>query len=145
MKRSSASATSRRVEARRFASFLATGGAAAGINLGSRWALSHLMVYEAAVAVAYLIGMVSAFLLARVYVFKPAGGDWGGELGRFALVNAGSFLVVLGVSSALARVVLPGIGWRWRAEDVAHAIGVLSPVVLSYYAHKRFSFRGEPA
>lgn len=131
----------RREEARRFAAFLVTGGMAAGANLASRWLFSFVMPYAAAVTLAYLVGMITAFFLARRYVFKPERGGWAGEFGRFAIVNAGSFLVVLGVSVGLARVVLPAIGWDWHAEDLAHLIGVASPIVLSYYAHKYFSFR----
>lgn len=136
-----AAAAPRREEARRFAAFLVTGGMAAGANLVSRWVFSFAMPYAAAVTLAYLVGMVTAFLLARRYVFEPGRGGWAGEFGRFAIVNAGSFLVVLGVSVGLARVVLPAIGWNWHAEDLAHLIGVASPIVLSYYAHKYFSFR----
>jgi putative flippase GtrA len=64
----------------------------------------------------------------------------GGEFLRFAIVNAVSFLVVLAVSVGLAEWLLPAIGWRWHREDVAHLVGVMSPILLSYYAHKHFSF-----
>lgn len=130
----------RREEGKRFASFVVTGGIAALANLGSRWLLSHVMDYPWAVTLAYLVGMTTAYLLARAFVFKPAGGRWQGEFARFAMVNAVSFLVVLGVSVGLADWLLPAIGWRWHAEDVAHLVGVASPIVLSYYAHKHFSF-----
>ena len=56
------------------------------------------------------------------------------------MVNVMSFLVVLGVSVGLADYAFPAIGMTWHAHDVAHLIGVLSPIVLSFYAHKHFSF-----
>lgn len=127
-------------ERRQFIGFVLTGGIAAGVNLGSRWLLSLALPYALAVSLAYLVGMLTAFVLARVYVFRPEGKAWAAQLGRFALVNVGSYLVVLGVSLGLARVVLPAMGWTWHAEDVAHLVGVASPIVLSYFAHKRFSF-----
>lgn len=130
----------RRTEQRRFAGFVVTGGIAAGVNLGARWALSHALPYPAAIAIAYLLGMATAYCLSRAYVFERTGQRWTAEFARFALVNAASFLVVLGVSLMLARWLLPAIGWRWHAEDVAHLVGVASPIVLSYYAHKHFSF-----
>lgn len=132
--------TDARTEGKRFAGFVVTGGIAATVNLVSRWAFNLILPYEAAISLGYLLGMVTAFLLARFLVFKSAGSAWIGEFGRFALVNAVSFLVVLGVSIALARLVLPWIGWRWHPDDVAHLIGVASPIVLSYHAHKHFSF-----
>lgn len=130
-------------EGRRFASFIVTGGLAALVNLGSRWLLSHVMPYEAAVALAYLVGMTTAFLLARMFVFSASGDSWLAEYGRFAVVNAFSFAVVLGVSAGMLRLVLPLVGWTWHAEEIAHLVGVVSPIVLSYYAHKHYSFGGK--
>lgn len=130
-------------EGRRFASFIVTGGLAALVNLGSRWLLSHAMPYEAAVALAYLVGMTTAFLLARMFVFSASGDSWLAEYGRFAVVNAFSFAVVLGVSAGMLRLVLPLVGWTWHAEEIAHLVGVISPIVLSYYAHKHYSFGGK--
>ncbi len=129
---------------RRFVRFVVTGGIAALANLASRWLFSQAIVYALAVSLAYLVGMVTAYLLARAYVFRPAsiadGRARAGEFMRFAMVNAVSFLVVLGVSVGLADWLLPAIGWRWHAEEAAHLAGVMSPIVLSYYAHKHFSF-----
>jgi len=127
-------------EGKRFASFVVTGGIAAGVNLGTRWVLSHVMAYELAVALAYLVGMTTAYLLARRFVFEAGGKSWYVEYLRFATVNVFSFLVVLGVSVGLARYGFPAIGMTWYAEDVAHLVGVISPIALSYYAHKHFSF-----
>jgi len=41
----------------------------------------------------------------------------------------------------LARWVLPSIGIVEHAEALAHLVGVLVPVVTSYFGHKRWSFR----
>ena len=60
-------------EKRRFASFVATGGVAAGVNVLVGWLLQSVMVYELAVAAAYLAGMVTAFVLARLFVFDHDG------------------------------------------------------------------------
>jgi putative flippase GtrA len=130
-------------EASRFASFIVTGGIAAGVNVLSRAALSQALPYEVAVAVAYLFGMTTAFLLARRFVFAESGRPWWSEYGRFALVNVASFVQVWLVSVLLARVLFPYIGFDWHAEDVAHVIGVASPIVLSYYLHKHFSFKSK--
>jgi putative flippase GtrA len=127
-------------EKRRFAIFVMTGGFAAFVNIMARWLLSKALFYELAVAMAYLIGMTTAFLLARAFVFTAGGRHWTKEFGRFALVNAFSLLIVLGVSTSLARLLFPAIGFDRHGEDVAHIIGVASPILLSFYAHKHFSF-----
>jgi putative flippase GtrA len=124
-----------------FALFLVTGGIAAAVNIVTRMALERFVSYEVAVGLAYLAGMITAFILARVFVFKPAGGDAHGEFFRFALVNGVAFAQVWIVSVGLARIIFPAIGFDWHTETVAHIIGVLSPVVVSYILHKRFSFR----
>ena len=127
-------------EARRFLTFLVTGGCAALVNVASRLALSRILPFEAAVPLAYLVGMVTAFTLAKLFVFETTGRSLHVEYGRFALVNLVALVQVWVVSVALARLVLPGLGWTWNTETVANVIGIVSPVVLSYYGHKRFSF-----
>lgn len=125
----------------RFAKFVATGGAAAAVNVGARWVLQFAVSYEVAVAAAYFVGMVTAFLLARLFVFEATAGMAHREFARFALVNAVAFAQVWLVSVGLARFVFPAIGFAWNAETVAHVCGVVSPVATSYLMHKRFSFR----
>ena len=97
--------------------------------------------FEAAVVLAYIVGMAAAFLLARAFVFTGASGSVHGQAARFAVVNAVAFAQVWLVSVGLARLLLPAIGWIWSPETVAHLVGVASPVVTSYFMHRRFSFR----
>ena len=120
--------------------FLVTSGLAAAVNVGSRVAFDLVMPYEAAVALAYLVGMTAAFLLARLFVFGGSGRKLHVEYGRFALVNVAALLQVLAVSLGLAKLLFPAVGFTSNAELVAHVVGVLSPAVVSYHGHKRFSF-----
>ena len=140
MTRTALAARLRRPETRRFAVFLLTGGIAAAVNVASRIVFHGVMPYEFAVIVAYLVGMTTAFLLARLFVFESSGRSLAAEYGRFALVNVAALMQVLAVSIGLAKLVFPGIGLTWNAELIAHVIGVLSPVLVSYQGHKRFSF-----
>lgn len=130
----------RRPETRRFAAFLLTGGVAAAANVASRIVFDLAMPYEAAVLLAYLVGMTTAFLLARLFVFSGSGRSLHVEYGRFALVNVAALTQVLVVSVGLAKLVFPAMHIVWNADLIAHVIGVLSPVVVSYQGHKRFSF-----
>ena len=117
-----------------------TGGLAAALNIASRVVFDRVMPYEAAVAVAYLVGMTTAFFLARLFVFEASGRSLHVEYGRFALVNVAALLQVMVVSVGLAKLVFPVVGFTWNAALIAHVIGVLSPVLVSYQGHKRFSF-----
>ncbi|MDB5415468.1 MAG: hypothetical protein JWR10_3803 [Rubritepida sp.] len=123
-----------------FVRFVLTGGTAAAVNIGARMLLSLAMPYEAAVAVAYLIGMVTAYLLARRFVFAASGGGMGSEFSRFALINCVALVQVWLVSVGLARFVFPAIGYMFHPETTAHVIGVLSPIGISYLGHRRYSF-----
>jgi putative flippase GtrA len=125
----------------RFARFAVAGGVAAAVNIASRWVFSLALVYELAVACAYLVGMGTAFLLNRAYVFERPGDGVAGQFVRFAAVNALAFAQVWVVSVGLDRLVFPKVGWSWHAETIAHTIGVLSPIATSYFGHKHFSFR----
>ena len=133
---------SRRGELRRFLRFTGAGILAAIANILSRMALSHVVGYSASVALAYVVGMVVAFTLSRMFVFEGTENSWGKELTRFAIVNAFAFVQVWVVSLLLASWLFPKFGFHWHAETVAHVIGVGSPIVFSYFGHKHFSFRG---
>ena len=123
-----------------FGRFLVTGGIAAGVNVVSRWLLNHAMIYEIAVVIAYLIGMATAYVLARFFVFARSGRSVHDEAIRFAVVNVAALAQVWSVSVGLARGVFPWVGFVWHAEDIAHLVGVAVPAVTSYFGHRHFSF-----
>jgi putative flippase GtrA len=123
-----------------FIRFLLTGGFAAAANIASRWLFSLIMPFEAAVIVAYLVGMVTAFGLARQFVFAKSDRHVNIEAMRFVLVNLVALLQVWIVSVGLADWIFPKMGVVWHAEIIAHIVGVLSPVVASYFGHKHFTF-----
>lgn len=125
---------------RQFIKFAFVGGLAAGVNWGSRALFSGFIPVEAAVAAAYLVGMTTAFALNRAFVFEPSGRSARSDYVRFSLVNLVALVQVWIVTMGLLRIVFPAIGFTWRAEDVAHGIGVLSPIVTSYLGHRHFSF-----
>lgn len=124
----------------RFLKFLVTGGIAALVNLASRYVLNHLMPFEAAVAVAYLLGMTTAYLLARRFVFDASGRPVASEVSRFVLVNIVALGFVWAISVGLARIVFPTLAFTWHADDIAHLIGVLAPAVTSYVGHRFYTF-----
>lgn len=125
---------------RQFVIFAVAGGVAAGVNWLSRMGLAMFMPVEAAIVIAYLIGMTTAYALNRQFVFEKTGRTMASEYWRFGLVNVVALAQVWLVTMALLRFIFPTVNFTWRAEDVAHAIGVLSPIVTSYLGHRHFSF-----
>lgn len=124
----------------RFVRFMLTGGIAAIVNLISRFLLNFLMSFASAVAVAYLIGMITAYVLGRRYVFERSGRGVAGEFWRFTLVNLFAAAQVWIISVGLAEYLFPASGFKWHPLDVAHLIGVSMPVFTSYLGHRHFSF-----
>lgn len=126
-----------------FVRFLLTGGVAALVNITSRILLSQIMQFEWAVLVAFLVGMSTAYILARLFVFEESGKSVTSEYTRFAIVNAVAIAQVWMISVGLRNYVFPWVGFTWHPELVAHVIAVGSPVVTSYYGHKLFTFRAQ--
>jgi putative flippase GtrA len=128
---------------REFVSFLITGGIAAAVNLSTRVAFNLIMRFEIAVIVAYLCGMTTAYVLARLFVFERSGRAVYDEYVRFALVNLVAVIQVWTVSVGFADVVFPWLAFTWHSYTVAHLIGVVVPVFTSYIGHRYFSFAPE--
>lgn len=126
---------------RQFVLFVAIGGFAAGVNLLARILFNTVIDFEWAVVIAYPFGMTVAFLLNRKYVFDGEDGHAGGQYFRFFLVNLVALAQIWVVSVALAMWLFPALGFTWHADTIAHGIGLASPIVTSYLAHKHFSFR----
>lgn len=126
---------------RQFLVFLITGGFAAGVNFGSRILYSLWLDFSQAVILAYLTGMVTAFVLAKAFVFKDSQQAVHHSAMIFVLVNIVAILQTWGISLTLAHYVLPALGVKHSTLEIAHAVGVVVPVVTSYIGHKRWSFR----
>lgn len=125
----------------RFVRFLAAGGIAAAANFLSRIALSEVMAYVPAIVLAYGIGMLTAFLLNRAFVFTAAGNPLSQQLKWFLLVNLLAVLQTVLISLLFARWLFPVAGMDFHPETIAHAIGVAVPVITSYLGHRRWTFR----
>jgi putative flippase GtrA len=126
---------------RQFASFLVTGGIAAAVNYCSRYALEPLLGFSAAIVVAYGIGMLTAYLLARRFVFLNTRNPTALSATYFALINLLAVSQTWLVSMGLALYLLPHLGVTEHVTDIAHFFGVITPVFTSYLGHKYLSFR----
>jgi len=125
---------------RQFVAFLVTGGVAALANFIARIVLNQWMPFSYAVVLAYGVGMVTAFLLARAFVFQGSQQSVHKSAAFFVLVNLVAVAQTWAVSLLLARQVLPALGVTAFVPEIAHAVGVAVPVFTSYLGHKRWSF-----
>lgn len=128
------------MEKRQFLRFVLTGGFAALVNLVSRYLLNSAMPFAIAVAVAYLCGMVTAYVLGRLFVFERSGRSVADELWRFTLVNAVAALQVWIISVGLGEYLFRWARLSFHPLEIAHLVGVSVPVLTSYVGHRHFSF-----
>lgn len=126
---------------RQFVKFLLCGGLAAGLNWASRFLFSIWMPFEYAVIAAFFVGLISGFLMMRLYVFDGKEKPVMPQASKYAFINMLALVQTLIISVVLARWVLPAWGVVVHAEALAHMAGVLMPVVTSYFGHKLLTFR----
>ena len=124
-----------------FLRFLVAGGIAAVANVGSRFVLSMFFSYGVAVFFAYLVGMLVAFLLMRGHVFSAIQGPLAPQVTKFVGVNLLAAFQTLVISLLMARWLLPSVGIQNHVEALGHLVGVLVPVITSYFGHKFLTFR----
>lgn len=128
-------------KSRQFLAFLVTGGLAASVNFGSRILYSLRFDFSVAIVLAYVTGMITAFVLAKLFVFKDSRQALHRSVMYFFLVNLVAVAQTWVISLALAYYGLPAMGLRSFVPEMAHAVGVAVPVFTSYLGHKHLSFR----
>ena len=126
---------------KQFVIFLLTGGVAAAINFVSRVFYSHWFNFSVSIVIAYITGMIAAFVLARIFVFTEGKNSLQRSALFFVLVNVVSICQTWVVSIALAFYVLPMVGWKFFVAEISHAVGIIVPVFSSYIGHKHWTFR----
>jgi putative flippase GtrA len=131
----------RQFMSRQFLMFLLTGGIAAVVNFGSRILYSTWLSFSSAIILAYITGMITAFVLAKLFVFKDSQLSVHRSAAFFVLVNLVAVLQTWGISMVLAYYLLPWLGVTLFAQEIAHTFGVAVPVFTSYLGHRHWSFR----
>ena len=125
----------------KFIMFLITGGIAALINFGSRVIYNIFVNFSYAVILAYLTGMVTAFILVKKYVFNKSIQKLHKSIMFFSLVNIVALAQTWLISMSLAYYLLPHFGIVDYVMEISHAVGIAVPVFTSYLGHKYLSFK----
>ena len=129
------------VVSKQFILFLFTGGTAALVNICSRIFYSTWISFSTSIILAYLTGMVTAFILAKWLVFKQSKNSIRQSALLFSAVNVLAILQTWLISMGLAVYFFPRLGVTEFVDLISHAVGVMVPVFTSYLGHKHFSFR----
>lgn len=126
---------------RQFMVFILTGGFAAVVNFGSRIIYNTFVDFSPAVTLAFLTGMVTGFILAKLFVFKGSVHSTKKSAVLYLVVNVIAFAQTWIVSMALAYHILPAMGVYQFDRTIASAVGISIPVFTSFIAHKYITFR----
>ena len=124
-----------------FILFLFVCGVAAAINFSSRILLGLWLAYIPSIIVAYILGIITAYPLCRVFVFQAKKNNPCKQIFFFCLVNVFAILLTTAVSVLLATHVLLFIQDSFTREEVAHFIGIMAPAFTSFIGHRYLSFR----
>ena len=124
-----------------FVRYLLAGGLAALANYGSRFVFNVWVSFEIAVMLAYMVGLCTGFILMRRFAFHGGSRPVGAQALWYIVVNIFSVAQTVVISSVLLRIVLPSLDVYEHTEALAHAIGVATPLVSSYFGHKLLTFR----
>lgn len=126
---------------RQFFGFVLFSGVAAAANIGSRIIFNFWMGYIPSILLAFCVGLIVAFYLNRIFVFRYTSNPLHVQALWFIIVNLAAVVQTLGVSLLLAEWLLPRINFSWHADTVAHICGVTAPIVTSFIGHKHLTFR----
>lgn len=126
---------------RQFVNFVIVGATAALFNFASRLVFDIWLSFSVSIVLAYMVGMLTAFSLSRIFVFKGSILSVQQSAMYFTLVNILALMQTWLVSLGMAYYVLPAAGIDYRVKEISHAVGIVVPVFTSFLGHKYFSFR----
>jgi putative flippase GtrA len=124
-----------------FSKFILVGGLAAAANFLSRFLFNQFVPYVPSIVLAFFVGLITGFVMMRAFVFSGRSNAPTRQASYYLLVNLVGLVLTVVVSVAVAK--LAALIFRDTAFDEAagHLVGVASPVLLSFYAHKKLTFR----
>jgi putative flippase GtrA len=123
-----------------FILFVAAGGFAALVNFVSRIIFNFWFSFEVSVVLAYLIGMITAYILTKIFVFKAKSVGLVSSSIKFTIVNILAVLQTYFISVYLYYWLNNNINFDYNKE-IAHFVGIAFPVITSYIGHKYYSFK----
>jgi putative flippase GtrA len=129
-------------KASEFGLFLLLNGIAALVNFLSRIGFGLFMSYFWSIIAAYVLGMITAYLLCRFFLFQSTQNSTKQEIIYFIFVNLVGVAQTVIVSIVLNKYVLNHfIANSFICMETAHLVGICFPAISSYFGHKYITFR----
>ncbi|GMU46715.1 MAG: hypothetical protein AMXMBFR26_14970 [Porticoccaceae bacterium] len=124
-----------------FLGFLAVGGFAAFMHWLARLVLNIWMPFAWAVAIAYGVGMLVAFLLNSFFVFPRSVRPRSAQARDFVLTNL-AFAPLVWAVAIQANAGFQLLGMHSHSKELAHAMAVSIPPVATFLIYKFVVFKG---
>jgi putative flippase GtrA len=124
-----------------FSFFLLSGALASLLNWSSRFLFSQFFNFQTSIVLAFIVGLLSGFILMRLFVFKKSQNSIKSQALRYLIINMLALAQTFAVSVLMLNVLLRFIEDKAVSEAISHAMGIVVPVFTSYLGHKHFSFR----
>ena len=102
---------------------MAAGGFAALVNFVSRIIFNFWFSFEVSVVLAYLIGMITAYILTKIFVFKAKSVGLVSSSIKFTIVNILAVLQTYFISVYLYYWLNNNINFDYNKE-IAHFVGI---------------------
>ncbi len=125
---------------KQFLGFLAVGGLAALLHWLARLFLSIWLPFSLAVVIAYMVGMLVAFLLNSIFIFPTSEKARHAQARDFVLVNL-SFFPVVWLAAVQINHWLKTVGMISHSEELAHALAIPLPMLATFLIYKFFTFK----
>ena len=126
---------------KQFLFFCMVGGLAALLHWLARIILSFWLSFPWAVTFAYLVGMIIAFLLNSLFVFRRSNKDIRKQAFSFVIVNLSFYPVVWIISIGMNYFLISyGVNETY-SELLAHGIAVAFPMFATFLIYKFHTFK----
>ncbi len=126
---------------RQFLLFILAGSLAGVVNFFFRILVNAWVSFSVAISLAYLVGMLTAFILSKAFVFPKTKQPLHRMFFTYTIINLLGLVQTLIISLAFANYILPALGIHHYIHEIAHAIGLIAPVYISYLGHRKYTFR----
>jgi putative flippase GtrA len=124
-----------------FSFFLISGAFASLLNWSSRFLFSQFFDFQTSIVLAFLVGLLSGFILMRLFVFKESQNSIQSQALRYFTINMLALAQTFTISILMLNILQMYIEGKAIAEAISHAMGIVVPVFTSYLGHKYFTFR----
>lgn len=123
-----------------FIRFIFAGGAAAIINFASRIIYNQWVNYSLSIILSYITGMITAYLLMSSFVFLKGNRSRRFSVFSFILINILAVLQTWAITMLFLHYLFPSMGINYHIHEISHAIGIMAPLIVSFFGHKYITF-----